>query len=170
MVFTDRQRRRIRDEICRLLNLYRLLYRLVGAFVFAAGLALLPFLSYLVKDGTGIPCMPLIYLMYLFDTVSSYFLSYRQSVITAHQKTFLITSVTQGVRSLQILLQIGVILLTGNFYLYLALQIGAQFVSNLHPGPGGGILISIYQAQGAWTARRRREKANFKRHLSHGHA
>lgn len=119
------------DEICRLLNLYRLLYRVVGIFVFVAGLALLPFLPHLVKGGTDIPHMPLIYLMYLFDTVSSYFLSYRQSVITAHQKTFLITVVTQGVRSVQILLQIAVILFTGNFYLYLALQIGAQFVSNL---------------------------------------
>lgn len=136
------------DEICRLLNLYRLLYRLVGAFVFAAGLALLPFLSYLVKDGTGIPCMPLIYLMYLFDTVSSYFLSYRQSVITAHQKTFLITSVTQGVRSLQILLQIGVILLTGNFYLYLALQIGAQFVSNLILARAAGYLYPYIRRKG----------------------
>ncbi len=136
------------DEICRLLNLYRLLYRMVGVFVFFAGLALLPFLPSLIKGETDIPHMPLIYLMYLFDTVGSYFLSYRQSVITAHQKTFLITAVTQGVRSVQILLQIAVMLLTGNFYLYLALQIGAQFVSNLLLAAAAGRMYPYINRKG----------------------
>ena len=39
------------DAICALLNFYRKVYRIIGFGILIAGLAILPFLRYLIKDG-----------------------------------------------------------------------------------------------------------------------
>lgn len=119
-----------REEICRLMNLYRLLYRGVSCAVLVLGGALLPVLPHLVRGG-GIPRLRLIYCMYLFDTVAGYFLAYKQAMLSAHQQAWRTSAVTQGARSVQILLQMGVIVWLENFYLYLAIQMCTQLAGNL---------------------------------------
>ena len=54
-----------REEIRRLMNLYRLLYRWVAVAVAVLGLALLPFLDLLVRTDRPIDHLGLIYLLYL---------------------------------------------------------------------------------------------------------
>ena len=114
------------EEICRLMNLYRMLYGVVGSAVFVFGLALMPVLPYFVQ-GSGIPGLRLIYGMYLFDTVAGYFLSYKQAMLAAHQEAWRTTAVTQMVRSIQIILQMAVIVCLENFYIYIAVQMCSQF-------------------------------------------
>ena len=120
-----------RESLCRLVNLYRLLYRIVGGVVLTAGMVLIPFLPYLIRDSGEVRHITGIYLMYLFDTVCSYMLAYKQSVLTANQQTFLITGVSQAVRAGQIILQIILIVVFRNFYLYLAIQMCTNLVTNL---------------------------------------
>lgn len=117
------------EEICRLMNLYRMLYGVVGSAVFVFGLALMPVLPYFVQ-GSGIPGLRLIYSMYLFDTVAGYFLSYKQAMLAAHQEAWRTTAVTQMVRSIQIILQMAVIVCLENFYIYIAVQMCSQLVAN----------------------------------------
>ena len=119
-----------RAEICRMMNLYRLLYRAVGFVVLVLGAVLLPALPYLVRGG-GVPHLRLIYCMYLFDNVMSYFLSYKQAMLAAHQEAWRINAVTQSVRSVQILLQMAVIVCLRDFYVYLAIQMCSQLTANL---------------------------------------
>lgn len=119
-----------RREICQLMNLYKRLYSMVGGVVIAVGLALLPFLDYLIKDNQ-IPHIRLIYLLYLTDSAVSYFLSYKQTIIQASQKSFVVSGTAQGVRCLQILLQITAIVTLKNFYVYLAIQILGQITTNV---------------------------------------
>ena len=118
-----------RAEICRMMNLYRLLYRAVGFVVLVLGAVLLPALPYLVRGG-GVPHLRLIYCMYLFDNVMSYFLSYKQAMLAAHQEAWRINAVTQSVRSVQILLQMAVIVCLRDFYVYLAIQMCSQLTAN----------------------------------------
>ena len=114
----------------RLMNLYRVLYRIVGGAVLVLGAALLPVLPYFVRGGV-VPRLRLIYCMYLFDTAAGYFLSYKQAVLAAHQEAWRTTSVTQAVRSVQILLQMAVTVWLEDFYLYLAIQMCSQLTANL---------------------------------------
>lgn len=119
-----------RQEICRLMNLYKRLYTHVGAAVAGIGLLLLPFLEYLIKDNQ-IPYIRWIYLLYLTDSVVSYFLSYKQTIIQANQKSFVVSGITQGVRCVQIILQIISIVIFKNFYIYLGIQIAGQICNNV---------------------------------------
>ena len=118
-----------RKEICQLMNLYRRLYTVVGVIVIGVGLAMLPFLDYLIKDNR-IPHIRLIFLMYLADSAVSYFLSYKQTIIQANQKAYVVSGVAMGIRCGQILLQIGSMVLLQNFYVYIAIQICGQICTN----------------------------------------
>ena len=116
-------------EICQLMNLYRRLYTVVGVIVVSVGLIMMPFLDYLIKDNQ-IPRIRLIFLMYLADSAVSYFLSYKQTIIQANQKAYVVTGVAMGIRCCQILLQIASMVVLHNFYVYIALQIGGQICTN----------------------------------------
>lgn len=94
------------QKITRLLNMYRRLYRLVAAGVAAAGIVLLPFLGYFIKGGTQIAHIRLYYILYLLQTVSSYLLTYRASIIFAHQKQYISNFVTYIFTVVRYLLQI----------------------------------------------------------------
>ena len=119
-----------REELGQLMNLYRILYRIVAAFVLVVGLALLPFLDVLIKGDSGIENLRVIYLMYLGNSVCSYLLSYKNSILLAYQKAYVRTVVEQLMRTAQMILQIVVLVLTGNFLLYLAVQIGTLVMTN----------------------------------------
>ena len=116
-------------EICQLMNLYKRLYTIVGLVVIGVGLLAMPFLEYLIKDNQ-IPHIRLIFLMYLADSAVSYFLSYKQTIIQANQKAYVVSGIAMGIRCCQILLQILSMVVLQNFYVYIAIQIGGQICTN----------------------------------------
>lgn len=118
------------NKVRKLMNLYRLLYRFVAAVVAGLGLMFLPFLDYFIKGDPGIPHLKFIYLIYLTNTALTYLFSYKQSIIMANQKEYINRAYTTLVQSIQILLQIMVIVLTSNFYLYLLIQLLGAVTTN----------------------------------------
>ena len=113
------------------MNLYRLLYRIVAVVVLLVGLALMPFLGFFIKDSSGIEHLRLIYLMYVANSVCSYLLSYKNSIYLAYQKAYVRNLWAQLCDAVKTLLQIVLIVLTGNFILYLAVQFVMQFIPNI---------------------------------------
>ena len=81
-----------------LINLYKTVYRTIGIVVMIIGLGLIPFIPVLIKDYERIEQLglnvTLIYLIYLLQSVSSYvFLAYRQTILEADQKKYIIDTV-----------------------------------------------------------------------------
>ena len=101
-------------EICQLMNLYKRLYTIVGLIVIGVGLLAMPFLEHLIKDNQ-IPHIRLIFLMYLADSAVSYFLSYKQTIIQANQKAYVVSGIAMGIRCCQILLQILSLVVLQNY-------------------------------------------------------
>ena len=118
-------------RLAQLMNLYRLLYRIVAVVVLLVGLALMPFLGFFIKDSSGIEHLRLIYLMYVANSVCSYLLSYKNSIYQAYQKAYVRNLWAQLCDAVKTLLQIVLIVLTGNFILYLAVQFVMQFIPNI---------------------------------------
>ena len=76
-----------KEKIKSLLNLYKKSYVAIGIVIMLVGTILAPFIKYIIADAPQIPeSITVIYLMYVFNTASSYFFIYRQSIITEHQK------------------------------------------------------------------------------------
>lgn len=118
------------DRISRLMNLYKYLYRGVAVVILILGLLLLPFLGYLMKGNPEIEHLEIIYLMYLFNSVVSYLYSYKNSILLAYQKAYYRIFWEHLIHLFQIVLQIIVLIATGNFLLYLFLQMLNQFSVN----------------------------------------
>lgn len=68
--------------------LYRTIYHTIGAFVVLVGLALTPFLPYLVKGRNLVPDFQLIYWLQLFTTAFTYFSGHQRSLFVADQKGY----------------------------------------------------------------------------------
>lgn len=109
------------EQICALLNLYRRLYRYIGSFIFGAGILLIPFLPRLVKGG----CPPdinlyILYLVYLCNTTLTYWMyGYKSSLLSAHQRSDIISKTTVLLQIAMYLMQITSLFLTKNYYWYI---------------------------------------------------
>lgn len=69
------------------MRVYKRVYSIVGVTVFALGCILMPFLPYLINGEVTIPeNINIIYLLFLLQSASSYFFSYKQSLLTASQQ------------------------------------------------------------------------------------
>ena len=119
------------QKLARLMNLYKWMYRAVAASVLLFGLVLLPFLPHLIKGGEGIAPITLIYMMYVLGSASSYLLNYKGSIYQAYQKGYIRAGWNVVCECIKTVLQIAVLLLTGNFILYLAVQQVVQFLPNI---------------------------------------
>mgnify|MGYP000774599113 CR=1 FL=1 len=92
---------------------------------------LLPFLPRLIKGGEGIEHITLIYMMYVLSSACSYLLNYKSSIYQAYQKSYICTGWTLVCECIRTVVQIVALLLTGNFILYLAIQLVIQFIPNI---------------------------------------
>lgn len=114
-----------------LMKLYRLIYRLVAAVVCVAGLAVIPFMDVLIKNQPDVDNLTFIYLMYLANSVLSYLLIYKRTLIDAHQKIYIGTLYQTIFLVIQDVVQIIVLITTKNFILFLSIYLICTFGGNL---------------------------------------
>lgn len=119
--------------ICALMKLYRTYYRVIGIAIAVVGCSLTPFIPYLIKS--DVPAGINIYILYLLNlsaTVLSYWLfAYKNSVLQAHQRTDVVSRVTLITTTVQYGLQIGVLLIFHNYYLYVIVALASQALTNI---------------------------------------
>lgn len=119
------------ERVACLMNFYRTVYTCIGLFVMVCGLVLTPFLRYLVKNDADIPNLSVYFLMFILQSASSYFFSYKQSLLVASQKEYICSLVRQAFNLLMNILQIAILLLTGNYLLYLTISVITSLGNNL---------------------------------------
>ena len=108
------------DTVCALLALYRKLYRMIGFVILAAGLICMPFLHLFISgDVPADVNLYVLYLLYLGNTVCSYFLfAYRSSLLTAHQRIDVSNVIDSTVSAVTWILQITMLLIFRNYYAF----------------------------------------------------
>lgn len=122
-----------RVEICALMNLYKIYYRVIGFVIGVIGCVLLPFIPRLIKG--EIPSDINIYVLYLLNlsaTVCSYWLfAYKNSILLAHQRTDVSSKVTLCTNTVQFVLQFVVLWLMKNYYVYIMVALLGQILTNI---------------------------------------
>ncbi len=112
------------DEIAKLIGIYKYLYVGVGIVVFSLGMLLSPFLRFFVKDVTlSWNKIYFYYFIQLFTVVCSYFLSYRRILFEVSLNEYKCVAIETVVSILTNVAKIAVILLTGNYILYLLITL-----------------------------------------------
>lgn len=120
------------EKIKSLMQLYKKAYNIIGIIVFVAGLCVIPFMNIIIKDAPNIKeNIILIYVLFLFDTASSYFFTYKKSIISAHQKQSIIDNIDSIFYLLRSILEIIFLIITKNFIVYLIIQILTTIVENI---------------------------------------
>ncbi len=109
------------DSICALLNLYRKLYRYIGVIIFCIGMILVPFLPKLISGDVPADInLYILFFIYLFNNVISYWLyGYKQSLLTAFQRSDIISKRSMVIQMAMYLIQIVVLLMFRNYYVYI---------------------------------------------------
>ena len=138
------------DVICALLNLYRRYYRVIGLVILAVGVLLTPAVPYLISG--GVPAGMNVYVLYLLNlgaTVLSYWLfAYKNSLLTAYQRTDVISKVTIIVNTFLLVAQIGVLLIWRDYYIYLLVTLFSQVLQNVLTAAAADRLFPRYQPKG----------------------
>lgn len=120
------------NKIRQYVYFYKNAYRIIGAIVAVLGLLLVPFLDVIIVDKPDIPDnLTVIYLLYLANTVFSYFCVWKRTFMTANQERYIGTVVEQIFTVIQVVVQIILLKTTHNFILYLATMIVSNQVRNL---------------------------------------
>ena len=121
------------EKVKSYMQLYKKAYRIIGIVIAVLGLACAPFLPYLIKSAEGIAVrdLTLYYFIFLFNTVSTYFVSYKYSLINAEQKNYIQTNIITITKMITVLLQMIVIVTTGNFYAYLLTAAGVELLQKI---------------------------------------
>ena len=120
-----------KEKIKALMNFYKKAYYIIGTIVAIAGILVIPFLKYIIKDAPNIKeNLILIYMLFLINTSLSYFFTYKKSIISANQKEFIINYYKMVFTIIQNVSQIVILLVTKNFILYLIIQIICTFLNN----------------------------------------
>lgn len=117
------------DKISALMQFYGKAYRVIGCAVGLIGVGLMPFLKFIIQTPPNIH--ESIYLLFgisIFNTVLTYFFSYRSTILVAAQKNYYVIGLNYLVTAVQSLIQIGVLLISKNYLAYLMIQtVGTVF-------------------------------------------
>ena len=123
-----------KEKIKSYMQLYRKAYFIIACVVAAVGLLLTPFLQYFKlrsPENTTVRELTIYYLIFLFNTVSSYFVAYKYSLINAEQKNYIQTNIITITKVIVVFLQIIVVIVTKNFLLYLLTDAVVQLIQKV---------------------------------------
>lgn len=120
-------------SVCKsLMQIYKKAYLAIGTIVLTVGLSVTPFITYLIESvPETISNVHVIYILFLGNTAMSYFFSYKRSLITASQNQYIIDAVHMVMYLIMNVLQIAILAVTKNYFLFLGLQILSTFTENL---------------------------------------
>ena len=119
--------------ICALMKLYRRYYRIIGVVIGASGLLLMPLVPHLISG--EIPGELNIYVLYLLNlasTVLTYWLfAYKNCLLQAHHRNDIVSWVMACTYTVQWCIQLAVLLVWRNYYLYMVVALVTQVVNNI---------------------------------------
>lgn len=115
------------EKICDIISVMGYLYRCIGLFILGAGIVLSFFLPLIFPDSNTGFSQPLIYFAYFSFLTSSllgYFINYRQTLLGADQKNYVVAAYFQTATIVKTLVQMASAYYTGNYYLWVAIELG----------------------------------------------
>lgn len=108
-------------KICKLQNLYKKIYFIIGIVIIIIGLCLLPFLDNFIRGSYPEDVnIYILYILYLINSSVSYLLfSYKASLLTAHQRRDIILNIGTIIHISLYLIQIFCLINFKNYYAYI---------------------------------------------------
>lgn len=103
--------------------------RVIGVMLFC-GIGFIPLIPYAIKDANEIDNITIIYLIFLANFISPYFVADKKSLIVVAQKEYLLNIYSSGIKITQILIQLIVLYFTRNYILFIGIMLLATLINN----------------------------------------
>lgn len=112
------------------ITLFERAYNGIILFIITIGICLLPFIKQIVQaDELSVDInIYVVFLLFLLNTVSTYFLAHRQSVLLVNQKQHIVSYVQMWIKCLFLALESLLLLVWKNYYLYLFVKVSGNYV------------------------------------------
>ncbi len=106
------------------MRFYRKAYLTIAGVIAVLGIGISPFLKYILKNPGNLTIeeLTLYYYLFLFNTVISYFVTYKYSLVNAEQKNYIQTNINTLTKLVTATVQISVLFLFRSFLFYLLAQ------------------------------------------------
>ena len=117
-------------KIAALVRFYKKIYNGIALVVLGIGICLIPFLDILINTNIKISNIPLVYSVFLADTVISYFFVYKVTLLRSDQRGYVVFIFEILMTILRVGVQIICLILWGNFILYLIIKVLFSCISN----------------------------------------
>lgn len=112
-----------KEKVKGYLNFYSKFYRMVGFVVLGLGLLMTPFLDLFIKGQVDLMDAQLYFLLFLINTLVTYFFSYKLCILNVAQEGYKISIATTVSKLLISILQYSLLSIFPNLYIYLIIQI-----------------------------------------------
>lgn len=121
------------EQIKAIMNLYSQIYKILGVVVAVLGIIMLPFLKFFIKEDITVSMSYVrsVYLIFLLNSVLSYFLAYRRNILSADQKNYILSGYSCFFNIITYISQIIIICTTHNFVIYIAINVILSFIQNI---------------------------------------
>ena len=121
------------NKICEIVSLFRKIYAIIGTVVLVLGMAIMPFLKYLIHGSYPSEInLYVVYFLYLLNSVISYYMfAYKECLLIADQRQDMAQNMRTIVNILRYVAQFVVLLKFRSFYYYLIVAIIGTVVTNL---------------------------------------
>ena len=118
-------------KIAILISFYKRVYSIIAIIIFILGLAIMPFLTYIVGEVSIEGSIHFLFLLALLDIVASYLLTYKRSTLYANQKNYIINIIHILYTISMNVCEIVLLLLFKNYVLYLIIKILFRILENI---------------------------------------
>lgn len=121
------------EKIKSLMQFYKKSYRIITLIISIIGIMIIPFIEYIVDIESvtvGINVY-LVYILFLLETICSYILSYKRSMLYADQKEYITNIIHMGYTILVNTMQLTFLYFTHDYYLYLIIKVMMRLVENI---------------------------------------
>lgn len=121
------------EKLKSIMKLYKTVYWVIGIVITVIGIALLPFLSFFFKtsDVQSVDHLYMIFILFVLNSASSYFFSYKRALIISDQKRYIVNIYHYAFYCLLNICQILILLKTKSFILYLIVMILSTVGQNI---------------------------------------
>ena len=119
------------DKIAALIGFYKKIYNIIAITVAIIGVCLIPFLKYIINLDREIPNIHIYYIVALANTVASYLMVYKQTVISADQKSYIVNKLNIYVTIVKIAMQCVAIVTLNSFLVYTILEVVGTLTNNI---------------------------------------
>lgn len=119
------------NKVSALTSFYKKIYLIIFIVILSCGIFLIPFLKYIINMPQSIDHIYIYYLIFLFNTASSYLFVYKTSIISASQKEYIISNYNTIGRLIIMILQIIILLCFKSYILFLLVQVFGTLIINI---------------------------------------